>query len=91
MGFVFWVRRFFTVFAAAFLLIAVAQLARGRAPELALPHAGTWAALAASVFTVSRFYQSRRGQHCAICRDTPEMLPSGPDAGPGLPRRPPGP
>jgi hypothetical protein len=32
-----------------------------------------WGAISATVFTVSRFVQSRQGRHCAICNDTPEM------------------
>jgi hypothetical protein len=32
-----------------------------------------WGAIAAVVFTAARIYQSRKGQHCAICKDTPEM------------------
>ncbi|MCM2256371.1 MAG: hypothetical protein NDJ94_11950 [Vicinamibacteria bacterium] len=74
MGHVFWIRRFLTVFAGAFVVIAAAQLLKGRAMEDAAWHASLWAAAAAAVFTASRLYQSRRGQHCAICKDTPEML-----------------
>ena len=70
----FWVRRFVTVLAGAFVVIAAAQLLRGRAVEEAIPHASLWSAVAAVIFTASRLYQSRRGQHCAICKDTPEML-----------------
>ena len=74
MGGAFWVRRLLTVLAGAFVVIAAAQLLRGRAVEEAIPHASLWAPVAAVIFTGSRLYQSRRGQHCAICKDTPQML-----------------
>lgn len=70
----FWIRRFLTVFAGAFAVIAAAELLKGRGIEDAASHAALWAVAAAAVFTASRLYQSRRGQHCAICKDTPEML-----------------
>lgn len=72
MGAAFWIRRFLTVFAGAFAIIAVAQLLKGRTAESATLHGLGWAAVTAAVFTTSRIYQSRRQQHCAICRDTPE-------------------
>lgn len=74
MGRAFWIRRFLTVFAGAFVVIAAAELLKGRVIEDAASHALLWAAAAATVFTASRLYQSRRGQYCAICKDTPEML-----------------
>lgn len=74
LGGAFWVRRFLTVLAGAFVVIAAAQLLRGRTVEEAIPHASLWAPVAAVIFTGSRLYQSRRRQHCAICKDTPEML-----------------
>lgn len=70
----FWTRRFLTVFAGAFAVIAAAELLKGRGIEDAASHAALWAVAAAAVFTASRLYQSRRGQHCAICKDAPEML-----------------
>ena len=73
MGIGFWVKRFFTVLGGAFLTVCAAQLLRGHElPDAALQ--GTvWGAISAAVFTVSRFFQARRGWHCAICNDTPEM------------------
>lgn len=73
MGTAFWVRRFLSVFAGAFVVIAAVQLLKGRDVGNATLMALAWAAAAATVFTTSRIYQSRRGQHCAICKDTPEM------------------
>jgi hypothetical protein len=79
MGTRFWIRRYLTVFALLFGVIAVAHLARGRPLPYALTEAVLWAAITAGVFTVARIVQSRRGQHCAICRDTPEFHdPEGP-------------
>jgi hypothetical protein len=72
-GTAFWIKRLFTVWGGAFLIICSAQLLRGHErPDAALQ--GTiWGAISATVFTVSRFFQSRQGRHCAICNDTPEM------------------
>lgn len=73
MGTAFWLRRFTIVFVGAFVLIGAAQLLRGRTLEFAALHGLVWAAVSATIFTGARLYQSRQGQHCAICRDTPEM------------------
>ena len=69
----FWIRRFLTVFALAYLVIAVAQLLKGHTLIYAATQAALWSLIATTVFTASRIYQSHQGQHCAICRDTPEM------------------
>jgi len=73
MGTAFWIRRFLVVFAGAFVVIAGVALLKGHAPEEAALHGLLWGALSAAMFTGSRIYQSRRGVHCAICKDTPEM------------------
>jgi F0F1-type ATP synthase assembly protein I len=73
MGRVFWSKRFLTVLAGAFVVIGAAQMVRGHDLSSSAIHGGVWAVIAATVFTVSRYFQARKGQHCAICRDTPEM------------------
>lgn len=73
MGTAFWIRRFFVALAVAFVVISASHLVRGRSLEYAATEGGLWSAISAAVFTVGRFFQARRGQHCAICRDTPEM------------------
>jgi hypothetical protein len=75
MGTAFWIRRFLLVFVFAFIAIAGAQFfLRGRPIEPSITHGLLWAVVAAGIFTATRIYRSRRGQHCAICRDTPEMV-----------------
>ena len=69
----FWIRRFLTVLAGAFVIIAVAQRLQGHDWPYAASEAAIWGAISATVFTTARFFQARRGQHCALCRDTPEM------------------
>jgi hypothetical protein len=76
MGTAFWVRRFLLVFVVATCVIAGAQLLKGGSLNYSLSQGLLWAAISASVFTVARIYQSRKGVHCAICRDTPEMQAS---------------
>ncbi len=82
MGTMFWVRRYLVVFAGTFVIIVLAHLARGRTLDHATTEGAIWALLSASVFTAARIYQSKRGQHCAVCRDTPEFKDpqSGPQA-----------
>ncbi|GAB3747557.1 hypothetical protein GCM10028795_10350 [Lysobacter olei] len=78
MGTVFWIRRFLVVLTSAFLIIAAAHWLRGRGLHYAVTEASLWALITAAVSTAARAYQSRRGQHCAICKDTPEShLPTG--------------
>lgn len=73
MGTTFWVRRFIVVFIGAFAVIAAAQLLNGPTALHAVTEALVWAAISSGIFIASRIYQSRKGKHCALCRDTPEM------------------
>ena len=73
MGRKFWIKRFFVVLLGALILISGAQILKGNELSYSIIHGGIWALITASVFTVARIYQSRRGQHCAICQDTPEF------------------
>ena len=73
MGFSFWARRFVTVLAGAFVIICIAQLLKGHDLAYSATQGSIWSLIAATVFTGSRVYQSRQGQHCALCKDTPEM------------------
>jgi hypothetical protein len=73
MSFNFWVRRFLTVLAGAFAVICIAQLLKGHNLAYSATQGFVWALIAATIFTGSRIYQSRQGQHCALCKDTPEM------------------
>jgi hypothetical protein len=76
-GTAFWIRRFFTVLALVGVIVALAQWAKGHTFQYAVTHAAIWGGISAAVFTVARIYQSRRKQHCVICKDTPEMAQSG--------------
>jgi hypothetical protein len=75
-GTAFWIRRFFTVLALVGVIVALAQWAKGHTFRYAITQAAIWGCISAAVFTVARIYQSRRNQHCAICKDTPEMSQS---------------
>jgi hypothetical protein len=77
LGRLFWIRRYLTVFAIAFAVIAVVQLLKGHTNRYAVVQGLVWATISATVFTGSRIWQSRRGRHCALCRDTPEMQGAG--------------
>lgn len=69
----FWLKRFFVVLIGAFIIIAGAQWLKGNDALYAATHGAIWSLISAIIFTAARFYQSRRGQHCALCKDTPEM------------------
>lgn len=73
MGMAFWIRRFVLVYLTALVAIGAAQWFRGRSIEVAIEHALLWAGISSVVFVSARLYQARRGQHCALCADTPEM------------------
>ncbi|HKE94476.1 MAG TPA: hypothetical protein VKB34_09245 [Povalibacter sp.] len=77
MGIVFWIRRFLTVLAGALIIITAVQLLKGHDMEYASMQGALWGTFTAAVFTAARYVQSRRGQHCAICKDTPEMQDGG--------------
>ena len=69
----FWVKRFLIVLAGAFAIICIAQLLKGHDVAYSVTQAAIWGTASALIFTVARFFQARRDQHCAICKDTPEM------------------
>ena len=73
MGTSFWINRFLTVLLGAFVIISAAQTLRGHDCLYSLTQGAIWGIIVATVFTASRFFQSRRGQHCEICKDTPEI------------------
>ena len=73
MGILFWLRRFLLVFCIAFAVIVSAHLLRGHELAFSLSESLLWAMISANIFTASRIHQSRKGRHCALCKDTPEM------------------
>ena len=79
MGAVFWIRRVVLVFGGAWVVIVGAQLLKGHTIAYAAVQGLLWTAISATVFTGARIFQSRQGRHCALCRDTPEMLTGRPD------------
>ena len=73
MGKAFWIKRFLAVLIGAFVVISAAQMLKGHDWQYSAMQGAIWGVITATVFTVARIFQSRRGQHCAICEDTPEM------------------
>ncbi len=69
----FWIKRFLVVLSGAFVLISAVQFLKGHDLNDALTEGVIWGLVTSTVFTVARYFQARRGQHCAICKDTPEM------------------
>ena len=68
------IRRFLLAFVGGAIIIASAQLLKGHTLRYALAQAALWAAITATVFLAACLYQSRPGQHRAICRETLGML-----------------
>lgn len=71
----FWIKRFLIVLTGTFVFLLGAALLRGRPLHQALTESGVWAVIATSIFIAGRVYHSRRGEHCALCGDTPETAP----------------
>jgi hypothetical protein len=72
MGRAFWIKRFLAATALVFAILMIVELLKGHALEPALAFSALWSLITSAVFTGARIYQSRKGRHCAICRDTPE-------------------
>jgi hypothetical protein len=77
MGTAFWVRRFIAVLLLVGAIVALGQWMRGHTLQYAGIQGLIWGPITSAVFTTARIFQSRRKQHCAICKDTPEMARSG--------------
>jgi hypothetical protein len=71
MGTMFWIRRYVLVLVIAFVVIAGAQLLRGRTFDSSILEGLIWSVVSASIFVGARLYQSRKGVYCAICNDMP--------------------
>jgi predicted lipid-binding transport protein (Tim44 family) len=69
----FWIKRFVTMFLGTFAVLLVVGMLKGRAFATAASESALWAGIAATIFIATRIYRSRRGQHCELCRDTPQM------------------
>lgn len=71
-GPVFWVKQFFAVLIGAFVVIAAAQLLKGRAASHADVHGAVLSVITAGVFTGVNFWRRRRGQRCVSRSRSPE-------------------
>ncbi|MCF7686989.1 MAG: hypothetical protein K9M98_04060 [Cephaloticoccus sp.] len=69
----FWIKRFFVVLLGIFAMLFVVGLVKGRSLERVVAESAIWAGVSTVIFISARIYHSRRGQHCALCRDTPEL------------------
>ena len=68
----FWIKRFLFVAFVVFAVLTTVELLKGHELFQALSFALGWGVLASIVFTATRIYRSRKGQHCAVCNDIPE-------------------
>ena len=68
----FWVRRYIVVAGGVFVILVAAGLLKGRDLDRAVPESLFWAVVTAAVFTAFRYRSARKGEACALCRDTVE-------------------
>ncbi len=73
----FWIRRFLVVCLGAFAVLFAVALLRGRSAATAATESAIWSLVATIIFITTRVIRSRRGQHCELCRDTPELAGGG--------------
>ena len=73
MGHAFWVKRFVIVAFVAITVLTTVELLKGHGFVQAIYFGLGWGVLASALFTGTRIYRSRKGQHCAICNDIPEQ------------------
>jgi len=73
MGIAFWIKRYLVVLLGAFAIICAAQLLKGHDLEYSATQGAIWGAISATIFIGVRYWRASRNQHCALCRDTPEM------------------
>lgn len=72
-----WPRRFAIIFGVAFVLIAGAQLLRGRTAEAAVLHSLIWSAVSATIFVAAQAHRERRKERCAVCDAIDGSSPEG--------------
>jgi hypothetical protein len=67
----FWIRRFLTIFAGAFVILFVVGLAKGRPLRQVAVESAMWSAIASSLFIATRLYHLSKGRRCELCQDAP--------------------
>ncbi len=73
MGTAFWIKRYLVVLLGAFSIICAAQLLKGHDLEYSATQGAVWGVISSAIFIAVRYWRASRKQHCALCRDTPEM------------------
>lgn len=76
MGRTTWIRRYLTVFAGCFLLLAAVAALKGHSLREATSHGFLWGAISALIFTGSQRYQAGRGRACGWCATPPDLRQS---------------
>jgi hypothetical protein len=72
MGSAFWTKRFLVATVIASAILTVSELLKGRELVAAVSFGLGWGVVSSAIYTGTRIYRSRKGQHCAVCNDTPE-------------------
>lgn len=71
----FWIKRGLLVFTCVLGVLFAVYLARGQGPRSALSESALWAAISTSIFLINGIYRARKGQVCALCRDSADTTP----------------
>lgn len=69
MGAAFWLKRFLLAFAAAFVVLLVAELAKQHSQVAALRFAGLWGLATGTIFTLASYIRYRRNPACWLPGD----------------------
>jgi hypothetical protein len=77
MSLTFWIKRFLIVFSGVFVVLLAISVLRERALERLVGESALWAGISTAIFIATRVYRLRKGQHCELCGDTPELREGG--------------
>jgi hypothetical protein len=80
MSLTFWIKRFLIVFSGVFVVLLAISVLRERALERSVGEGALWAGISTAIFIATRVYRLRKGQHCELCGDTPELREDGASA-----------
>jgi hypothetical protein len=69
-----------TSFAVAFLVIALAQSAKGHDGRYALTQGLLWGAISAAIFVAAAIHRWRRARSCPLCAEPPAAFRGDGDA-----------
>jgi hypothetical protein len=67
-----WIGQYLLATSTMFALLVVVDLLRGRTFAASWTQSLAWGAASAAIFVGSRYRQARKGEACALCKDSTE-------------------